>query len=98
AQKEATATPAKAPVKKASAPKRKKSTTATTKAPAPTTAMTGWQIRSAQPGKALLAQGGSSDVLSVEVGDSVRGLGKITAIGLENGVWRVQGTQGSVTR
>lgn len=57
-----------------------------------------WVLRSAQPGKATLAEKDSSDLRSVEIGSSVSGLGKITFIGVEGGKWIVRGTQGVVSQ
>jgi intracellular multiplication protein IcmG len=59
---------------------------------------TAWVLRSAQRGKAVLSPRGSSDLRTVEVGDTLSGLGRITAIDLENGRWVVRGTQGTVAR
>jgi len=55
-----------------------------------------WTLRSAQTGKAVIALKGTQDLQSVAVGDTVKGLGRITAIEQENGVWIVRTTQGSV--
>lgn len=57
-----------------------------------------WVMRSAQPGKAVVSQEGSSDLRTVEVGDSLSGIGKITFIGLKDGHWIIQGTQNSISR
>jgi hypothetical protein len=57
-----------------------------------------WTLKAARPGRATIAKKGSDDVLVVEVGESVKGLGKITSIAQESGKWVVRGTQGSVSQ
>ncbi|MCC7305003.1 MAG: hypothetical protein IT558_01955 [Alphaproteobacteria bacterium] len=57
-----------------------------------------WQLRSAQPGKAVLAAADTGDLRSVEVGDTLPGLGRIKSIALEGGTWVIKGTQGQITR
>ncbi len=57
-----------------------------------------WELRSAGPGKALIAEKGSSDFKSVKVGDSLAGIGRITSIGVENGKWVVKGTKGRISQ
>jgi hypothetical protein len=59
---------------------------------------TKWQLRSAQPGRAMLSPTGSNEMKSVTIGETVDGLGKITSINIEGGTWIVRGTQGFVTR
>lgn len=71
--------------KKSSAPAQAKSGSSTK-----------WQLRSAQPGKALISESGSSDFRTVVVGDTLRGLGKIVSIDIEDGKWVVTGTQGRI--
>ncbi len=56
-----------------------------------------WILRSAQPGKAVLSFGKSNDLRTIEVGDQISGLGKITFIGLKDGLWVVKGDQGKVS-
>lgn len=65
---------------------------------APAAASPRWELRFAQPGKAMLAEKGSSDFRTVEIGDTLPGLGKITIIGQEQGRWVVRGTRGSVSQ
>ena len=55
-----------------------------------------WQLRSAQPGKAMISAQGSNDVRSIEVGSAVPSLGRISSIALENGKWVVRGSKGVV--
>lgn len=57
-----------------------------------------WVLRSAQPGKATIAQVGSSDMRTVEIGQTISGLGRIRAIQIENGLWVVRGTKNSVSQ
>ena len=55
-------------------------------------------MKSAQPGEAALLNKATGDVIRAKVGDTVKGLGKITSIAKENGHWVVRGSQGQVTR
>lgn len=57
-----------------------------------------WQLRSAQPGKAIVMRKGGNDFQTVEVGNTLSGIGRITSIQIENGQWVVRGTQGVITR
>lgn len=57
-----------------------------------------WELKGASPGKAVLSSKTTGDTRNVAVGDTIQGLGKITAIARENGRWTVRGTQGVVTR
>lgn len=58
-----------------------------------------WQLRSAQPGRAWLAQQGSQEMRSVGVGDEVKGLGRILSIAQgSDGRWVVRGSMGSVSQ
>lgn len=56
----------------------------------------GWMLRAAQPGRAWVSRQGEQDMHSIQVGDRLTGIGRITAISFENGRWRVQGTQGRI--
>ncbi len=56
-----------------------------------------WELKSAQPGQAMIARRGETDMVSVAVGDNIAGLGRITGIYSESGQWIVQGTNGRVT-
>ncbi|MCF8496604.1 MAG: hypothetical protein K9G62_08065 [Alphaproteobacteria bacterium] len=69
-------------------------------APAQRTAQkkSGWILRSAQPGQAVLGKKGTEDLQTVSVGQTVSGLGRIKSISVENGKWWVRGTQGSVSQ
>lgn len=75
------------PVKKA-APKKAAST--------PKAQPKKWELRAAMPGKAWVSESGKKEMRSVVVGDSLSGIGRVTAITYSNGVWVVQGTQGSI--
>ncbi len=57
-----------------------------------------WVLRAASPGRASIAPKGSNDLKTVEVGNTVVGLGKITSIQVENGLWVVRGTKGTVSQ
>lgn len=64
-----------------------------------TVVRTSWELRSAQPGKAMIARKGqANDLRSVSVGDTVPGLGKIQAIEQGTSGWVVRGTLGRVTQ
>ena len=66
--------------------------------PTPTTVSSEWQLRSAQPGKALVAPTGSNDMRTVQVGDTLKGIGRITSIAIEDGKWIIRGTKGLVSQ
>jgi len=55
-----------------------------------------WELRGAQPGKAWISQKGKQDIVSVEIGKTVEGIGKITSIAIKDGKWVVAGTQGKI--
>ncbi|MEM6780463.1 MAG: hypothetical protein AAF569_01210, partial [Pseudomonadota bacterium] len=55
-----------------------------------------WELRAAMPGKAWVSQKGQSEMRSVVVGDSLSGVGRVTAITYNNGLWLVEGTQGQI--
>lgn len=56
-----------------------------------------WVLKSAKPGIAWVAQKGSSELKTVAVGDSLAGVGKITAIVKDStGRWVVSGTRGRI--
>lgn len=59
-------------------------------------ASTRWELRAAQPGKAWVSKPGQRDMQGVQVGESLPGIGRITAITYQNGRWAVLGTQGQV--
>jgi len=57
-----------------------------------------WELRAAQPGKAWVSQPGRQDIRSVEIGDTLPGLGRITAVNYSAGRWIVQGTRGRLVQ
>lgn len=99
---------APAPVKKKAAPKKSKPKAKA--APAqwddayapqaaravPAVAGSGWQLRGAKPGSAIIAKG--NDIREVVVGDSVPGLGRIGAVSNNSGRWMVQGSQATLSQ
>ncbi len=67
-------------------------------APSPKTAPSSapWELRAAQPGRAWISRAGAKDMQGVQVGQSVDGIGRVTAITYQNGRWTVSGTNGSI--
>ena len=57
-----------------------------------------WEIRGANPQSAVLYEKNSGETRTVEPGDFVKGLGKITKIDKEKGLWVVTGTQNKVNQ
>jgi hypothetical protein len=57
-----------------------------------------WVLKSAQPGHAVIANAATGDMLSVEIGSVITGLGRVTSVSNETGRWVVQGTSGRVTQ
>lgn len=57
-----------------------------------------WELKAAQPGKAWIAQKGSSELKPIQVGDRVNGLGQIQNITFDGGRWRVIGSAKSLTQ
>lgn len=55
-----------------------------------------WVLKSAQPDTAMVSRQGETEMRSVAVGDTLRGIGRITAVALENGQWVVRGTTGEI--
>jgi len=56
-----------------------------------------WVLRSASPGQAWVSTSAtSSDLKQLQVGDSLAGIGRVTAIQHQGDDWVVQGTQGSI--
>jgi intracellular multiplication protein IcmG len=66
---------------------------AKTEAPMPTAR---WELRAAQPGRAWISRAGQRDMQSVQVGQTIAGLGRVTTISYQNGRWSVVGTTGRV--
>ena len=61
-------------------------------------AATGWILKSAQPGKAIVGKTGQNETYAVAVGDRLEGMGKIMSIEQQNGLWVVQGSAGKITQ
>ena len=59
---------------------------------------TSWILKGAQPGQAMVAKAGESDIRTVRIGDTLPGIGKITAIEYQAGRWSVMGTQGRINQ
>ncbi len=57
-----------------------------------------WELRAAQPGRAWVSKPGERDMQSVEVGQTISGIGRVTGILYQNGRWTVQGTQGQINQ
>ncbi len=58
-----------------------------------------WVLKSAKPGMAWVAMPGSSEIKAVAVGDSLPGIGRVTAVGKDSaGRWTVSGTRGSINQ
>lgn len=55
-----------------------------------------WVLRGAQEGEAWISRSGSEELQHVAVGETVTGLGRITAIRQERGAWVIVGTAGTV--
>lgn len=66
------------------------------KKPASAVASGKWELRAAQPGRAWVSKPGDRDMQAVAVGETLAGIGRITAITYQNGRWTVMGTQGVV--
>lgn len=57
-----------------------------------------WVLRAAQPGRAWISKPGERDMKALQVGDTVAGLGRVTAITYDGQKWAVVGTQGRVNQ
>ncbi|MDB2682769.1 hypothetical protein N9Z27_00780 [Alphaproteobacteria bacterium] len=57
-----------------------------------------WVLRSAQPGKAVVSEKGSSDIRNIEVGQPLNGIGRIQSISMIDGRWVVLGTKGKINQ
>lgn len=55
-----------------------------------------WELRAAQPGRAWVSKAGERDMQAVSVGDTLAGIGRISAITYQNGRWSIIGTQGAI--
>ena len=65
-------------------------------APTPAVSAGNWELRAAQPGRAWVSKPGDRDMQSVEIGQTLPGIGKVTGIVYENGRWSVLGTTGQI--
>jgi hypothetical protein len=59
---------------------------------------TSWVLKGAQPGQATVAKPGESDSRTIHVGDTLPGIGRITAVEYQDGRWAVIGTQGRINQ
>jgi TolA-binding protein len=57
-----------------------------------------WVLKSAQPGQAYVSRPGQADMISVHIGDTLQGIGHVTAIDAAGGRWIIHGTQGSISQ
>jgi hypothetical protein len=58
-----------------------------------------WVLKAAKPGVAWVARKGTDDLKMVEVGDSLAGVGRVTAIvKSSSGNWTVNGTKGRISQ
>jgi hypothetical protein len=57
-----------------------------------------WALKGIAKNTAWIAKEGQTDITKVMVGDTVKGLGRIMSIGLENGVWMIRGQHGTITQ
>jgi hypothetical protein len=57
-----------------------------------------WVLRAAQPGKAMIYNPKTQNVLNVENGDVVPGTGSINSISMQDGLWVVEGSKGRITQ
>ncbi len=55
-----------------------------------------WTLRSARPGTAVIADKVNNDLRTIEVGDMVKGLGRVDSIAIEENKWVVRGTKGVI--
>jgi hypothetical protein len=55
-----------------------------------------WELRAAQPGRAWVSRPGDRDMQSVEVGQTLPGIGKVIGIVYQDGRWTVQGANGQI--
>ena len=66
--------------------------------PAINTAPIKWVLKSAKPGRAWISKLGQNDIIVVEKGMKVPGLGTIKSISIIDGKWTVKGTIANVTQ
>jgi hypothetical protein len=80
------------------APAPKKTSTIKRTSPKPKTKSVQWDLRGASVGQAFLAERGTQNLRTVNVGDTIPTVGRITSIAIENNRWVVRGTSGTVTQ
>lgn len=59
-------------------------------------ALPAWELRSASTGSAVIHDKSTGNVLSIGVGSTVNGIGRVKSIEKHDGKWRVTGTMGSI--
>lgn len=64
--------------------------------PTPREEAVSWVLKGAQPGQAMVAREGSSEMQTVVIGDTLPGVGRITDVAYRDGRWIVEGTKGSI--
>lgn len=57
-----------------------------------------WVLKGAQPGRAYLSDKTTKNMHNVKVGDTLKGIGRITSIAQQDGQWVVKGTAGQVSQ
>lgn len=62
----------------------------------PKKALPVWELRSASTGSAVIHDKSTGNVLSIGVGSTVNGIGRVKSIEKHDGKWRVTGTIGSI--
>lgn len=87
----------KTPSSSAAKPVRAR-TAVKTPGPALTAPSPALEIRAAQPGQAWVARPGDNDLQGVSIGDSLPGIGRVTAITRVGGRWVVEGTHGRLSQ
>lgn len=55
-----------------------------------------WVLKAATPQEAMISQEGKNEIISIKIGDTIEGLGRVTSIMLKNNVWTVQTTGGVI--
>lgn len=90
------------------APKKKRSDTRKTttrkkesdmdRAWSPPRVTTQWDLRAASDGQAVVTRKGGGAFTQVRVGDTLEGVGRVTAITQKGGLWVIEGTQGRVSQ
>ncbi len=66
------------------------------KKPSPSLRKVAWTVRAAQLGRAVVYDKSSKEMKSVEVNDTLSGIGRIKSIQMKNGRWVITGTKGQI--